>query len=97
MKTSSSSFGPTEKRLVLAAFQVLLEGFLGVQILAAAAGYPCHQQMLILWHACFFVVHHRMVAIEGEAVLHVAAHTKDGDRLIGGGDLASRSASGRAE
>ena len=57
-----------------------------MQILAAAASYPRHQQVLILWNAGFFVVHHRMVAIEGEAVLHVAAHAEDGDRLIGGGN-----------
>ena len=79
------------------AFKILLKRAGRMQVDAAATGDARHEQMLLVGHAGLFVVDDFMIAIEREAVFHVAANPKDGNGFVGGARRASRSASGRAE
>ena len=69
----------------MAAFEILSEIILRVQIDAATPGDPCHQQVLFVGHAGLFVIDDLVIAIEGQPVLDVAADAKNGNRLVSGG------------
>ena len=68
----------------MAAFQVLVEIGEGMEVCAATAGYAHHEQMLAVRDAVLLVVHDFMIAIEGKAVLDIAADAEDGHGLVGG-------------
>ena len=66
----------------MATLQVLLQRGRRMQIRATAAGHTRHQQVFLVRHACVFIIHHFAIAVESQAVLHVAPYTEDGDGLI---------------
>ena len=67
----------------MAAFQILSQIILRVQIDAATPGDACHEQVLFIGHAGFFIIDDLVIAIEGEPVLDIAADAKNRNGLVG--------------
>jgi len=79
-------FGPSGDLLVVAAFEEGAEVFGGVEIDAIFSGDAYDEDVLFVGDPDFVVVGDLVVAIEGEAILHIAADAEDGDGGGGGSE-----------